>query len=74
MRHKTKGSRAHAAAIAEAAMKSDKAQEVAKATGAGVYWLNAADARRTPPLPPFRGVMGGPRQTRPGSCGGCVGT
>ena len=34
------------AAIAEAAMKSDKAQEVAKATGAGVYWLNAADAAK----------------------------
>ncbi|MDQ6437492.1 tripartite tricarboxylate transporter substrate binding protein [Mesorhizobium sp. LHD-90] len=34
------------AAIAEKAMKSDKAQEVAKATGAGVYWMNAADAAK----------------------------
>lgn len=32
------------AAIAEKAMKSDKALDIAKATGAGVYWLNAADA------------------------------
>jgi tripartite-type tricarboxylate transporter receptor subunit TctC len=32
------------AAIAEKAVMSDKAQEIAKATGAGVYWLNAADA------------------------------
>ncbi len=34
------------AAIAEKAMKSDKAQEVAKATGAGVYWMGAADAAK----------------------------
>ena len=32
------------AAIAEKAVKSDKAQEIAKATGAGVYWMGAADA------------------------------
>lgn len=34
------------AAIAEKVMKGDKAQEIAKATGAGVYWLNAADAAK----------------------------
>ncbi len=34
------------AAIAEKAMKSDKALEIAKATGAGVYWMNAADAAK----------------------------
>ena len=32
------------AAIAEAAMKTDKAQQIGKDTGAGVYWLNAADS------------------------------
>lgn len=32
------------AAIAEKAVASAQAQEIAKATGAGVYWLNAADA------------------------------
>ncbi len=32
------------AAVAEATMKSEKALEIAKATGAGVYWQNAADA------------------------------
>lgn len=34
------------ASIAEKAMKSDKAQEIAKATGAGVYWMGAADAAK----------------------------
>ena len=34
------------AAIAEKAMMSDKAQEVAKTTGAGVYWMGAADAQK----------------------------
>ena len=32
------------AAIAEAAIKTDKAQQIGKDTGAGVYWLNAADS------------------------------
>ena len=32
------------AAIAEAAMKTDKAQQIGKDTGAGVYWLNATDS------------------------------
>jgi tripartite-type tricarboxylate transporter receptor subunit TctC len=32
------------AAIAEAALKTDKALQVAKDTGAGIYWLNAADS------------------------------
>lgn len=34
------------AAIAEKAVMSDKAQEIAKATGAGVYWMGAADAAK----------------------------
>jgi tripartite-type tricarboxylate transporter receptor subunit TctC len=34
------------AAIAEKVMKSDKALEIAKATGAGVYWMNAADSAK----------------------------
>ena len=32
------------AAIAEEAMKSDKALGIARETGAGVYWMNAADS------------------------------
>jgi tripartite-type tricarboxylate transporter receptor subunit TctC len=32
------------AAIAERAMQTSKAQDIAKATGAGVYWQNASDA------------------------------
>lgn len=34
------------AAVAEKAMQSDKAKAVATATGAGVYWMNAADAAK----------------------------
>ncbi len=34
------------AAIAEKAMQSDKAKAVATATGAGVYWMNAADSAK----------------------------
>jgi tripartite-type tricarboxylate transporter receptor subunit TctC len=34
------------AGIAEAALKGDKAREIAKSTGAGVYWMNAADAAK----------------------------
>jgi tripartite-type tricarboxylate transporter receptor subunit TctC len=34
------------AAIAEKTMMSEKAQQVAKDTGAGVYWINAADAMK----------------------------
>jgi tripartite-type tricarboxylate transporter receptor subunit TctC len=34
------------AAIAEKAMMSDKAQEIAKATGAGVYWMGAEEAAK----------------------------
>jgi tripartite-type tricarboxylate transporter receptor subunit TctC len=34
------------AAIAEEAMKSPKALEIAKNTGAGVYWLNAAESAK----------------------------
>jgi tripartite-type tricarboxylate transporter receptor subunit TctC len=33
------------AAVAEKAMASDKAQDVAKNTGAGVYWMGTADAK-----------------------------
>ena len=32
-------------AAAIAAMKGEKAQAIATATGAGVYWMNAADSR-----------------------------
>jgi tripartite-type tricarboxylate transporter receptor subunit TctC len=34
------------AALAEAAMKTPAAQDIAKATGAGVYWMNAADSAK----------------------------
>ena len=34
------------AAITEAAMKTQAAQDIAKATGAGVYWMNAADSAK----------------------------
>lgn len=32
------------AAIASEAVKSDRAKAVSDATGAGIYWMNAADA------------------------------